>query len=274
MQHPKLRIGLQPAVAADRRQPVLRDLHLQPDQRAGAALRRALGDGRHRRAGAAAWSSCCEARGGALRCNAEVQAHRRSDERPRHRRRAGRRRAPRGRHRGQQRRHRLDLPPPGRAAAPPHWTDQRIERRPLLDEPVRLVLRHQPAVRRRAAPHDGAGPALRGAADGHLQAPPRWPTTSASTCTAPPPPTPAWRRPATTPSTRCRRCRTWTAAPTGRPGRALPPAHRAALHDTVLPGLGAHIVSSRVTTPQDFHDRLLSYKGAAFGMEPLLQQSA
>ena len=46
------------------------------------------------------------------------------------------------------------------------------------------------------------------------------------------------------------------------------------LHDTVLPGLGAHIVTSRVTTPQDFHDRLLSYKGAAFGMEPLLQQSA
>ena len=46
------------------------------------------------------------------------------------------------------------------------------------------------------------------------------------------------------------------------------------LHDTVLPGLGAHIVSSRVTTPQDFHDRLLSYKGAAFGMEPLLSQSA
>ena len=27
---------------------------------------------------------------------------------------------------------------------------------------------------------------------------------------------PAWRRPATMPSTRCRRCRTWTAAPTGR----------------------------------------------------------
>ena len=46
------------------------------------------------------------------------------------------------------------------------------------------------------------------------------------------------------------------------------------LHDTVLPGFKAHIVTSRVTTPQDFHDRLLSYKGAAFGMEPLLQQSA
>ncbi len=46
------------------------------------------------------------------------------------------------------------------------------------------------------------------------------------------------------------------------------------LEDTVMPGLGEHIVSSRVTTPQDFQDRLLSYKGAAFGMEPLLVQSA
>jgi phytoene desaturase len=46
------------------------------------------------------------------------------------------------------------------------------------------------------------------------------------------------------------------------------------LEDTVMPGLGQHIVSSRVTTPQDFHDRLLSYKGAAFGLEPLLLQSA
>ena len=46
------------------------------------------------------------------------------------------------------------------------------------------------------------------------------------------------------------------------------------LHDTLLPGFAEHVVTSRVTTPQDFHDRLLSYKGAAFGMEPLLQQSA
>ncbi len=46
------------------------------------------------------------------------------------------------------------------------------------------------------------------------------------------------------------------------------------LEDTVMPGLGGHIVTSRLTTPQDFHDRLLSYKGAAFGMEPLLTQSA
>ena len=29
-----------------------------------------------------------------------------------------------------------------------------------------------------------------------------------------------------------------------------------------------------MTTPQDFHDRLLSLKGAAFGLEPVLLQSA
>jgi phytoene desaturase len=46
------------------------------------------------------------------------------------------------------------------------------------------------------------------------------------------------------------------------------------LETTVLPGLGQHIVTSRVTTPLDFRDRLLSCKGAAFGLEPLLTQSA
>ena len=48
----------------------------------------------------------------------------------------------------------------------------------------------------------------------------------------------------------------------------------AALEATVLPGLEASVVTSRCMTPQDFHDRLLSYRGAAFGMEPLLTQSA
>ncbi len=46
------------------------------------------------------------------------------------------------------------------------------------------------------------------------------------------------------------------------------------LEATVIPGLGKHIVSSRVMTPQDFHDRLWSHRGAAFGMEPVLTQSA
>ena len=47
-----------------------------------------------------------------------------------------------------------------------------------------------------------------------------------------------------------------------------------ALEDSVLPGLQSSIVSSLVTTPQDFQDRLWSLKGAAFGLEPLLLQSA
>jgi len=46
------------------------------------------------------------------------------------------------------------------------------------------------------------------------------------------------------------------------------------LEATVLPGLGKEIVSSKVTTPLDFQDRLLSFKGAGFGLEPLLLQSA
>jgi len=47
-----------------------------------------------------------------------------------------------------------------------------------------------------------------------------------------------------------------------------------ALSETILPGLEDAIVTQHVMTPQDFHDRLLSYRGAAFGMEPLLTQSA
>jgi phytoene desaturase len=46
------------------------------------------------------------------------------------------------------------------------------------------------------------------------------------------------------------------------------------LESTVMPGLGEHVVTSRLMTPQDFHDRLWSHKGAAFGMEPRLLQSA
>ena len=46
------------------------------------------------------------------------------------------------------------------------------------------------------------------------------------------------------------------------------------LDRTVLPGFEKHLTASFMTTPQDFHDRLLSFKGAAFGLEPLLLQSA
>ena len=48
----------------------------------------------------------------------------------------------------------------------------------------------------------------------------------------------------------------------------------AELERTMLPGLRGSVVTSRMMTPQDFQDRLLSHAGAAFAMEPLLRQSA
>lgn len=46
------------------------------------------------------------------------------------------------------------------------------------------------------------------------------------------------------------------------------------LSRTVMPGLEDHVVSSHVLDPIGFRDELLSVKGAAFGMEPVLLQSA
>jgi phytoene desaturase len=46
------------------------------------------------------------------------------------------------------------------------------------------------------------------------------------------------------------------------------------LEETVLPGLGRHIVTQRIMTPLDFLQRLNSRNGAAFAMEPQLFQSA
>lgn len=45
------------------------------------------------------------------------------------------------------------------------------------------------------------------------------------------------------------------------------------LSDTVLPGLGDHVVTSRMLTPADFQNRLSSEKGAAFGFQPTLLQT-
>jgi phytoene desaturase len=47
-----------------------------------------------------------------------------------------------------------------------------------------------------------------------------------------------------------------------------------ALNDAILPGLRDQVATSRVLTPLDFQDRLSSYRGAAFGLEPILTQSA
>ncbi len=54
--------------------------------------------------------------------------------------------------------------------------------------------------------------------------------------------------------------------------------YRKAIEDrldaTLLPGLADEIVTSRLLTPQDFQDRLSSFRGAAFSLEPVLTQSA
>lgn len=46
------------------------------------------------------------------------------------------------------------------------------------------------------------------------------------------------------------------------------------LSETLLPGLEQNIVATRLLTPQDFESRLSSFQGAAFGLEPVLWQSA
>lgn len=49
---------------------------------------------------------------------------------------------------------------------------------------------------------------------------------------------------------------------------------QARLEETLLPDLGRHIVTQKLVTPLDFQGRLRSYKGAAFGLEPVMLQSA
>jgi len=46
------------------------------------------------------------------------------------------------------------------------------------------------------------------------------------------------------------------------------------LSETVLPGLESHVATSRMLTPFDFRDRLSSIEGAAFGLQPILTQTA
>ncbi len=73
----------------------------------------------------------------------------------------------------------------------------------------------------------------------------------------------------------CHRCRICRATSTGRP-RAEPYRQKIErrLESTLLPGLSKEVVSSHMITPQDFQDRLSSFRGAAFGLEPVLLQSA
>lgn len=45
------------------------------------------------------------------------------------------------------------------------------------------------------------------------------------------------------------------------------------LERTVLPGLTSHVVTSCVRTPADFEDRFSAFRGAGFGLEPILTQT-
>ncbi len=46
------------------------------------------------------------------------------------------------------------------------------------------------------------------------------------------------------------------------------------LESTLLPGLSKHVIASKTMTPIHFREDLLSERGAAFGLEPVLTQSA
>ena len=105
----------------------------------------------------------------------------------------------------------------------------------------------------------------------------RCPPTSASTCTSPPSPIPAWRRPGARRSTCWRRCRT-SAPPTstGQAAGAAPtPTASSAALETQLPDLRqrdrgqAH--RSRRST---FAIELNAFQGSAFSLAPRLTQSA
>lgn len=47
-----------------------------------------------------------------------------------------------------------------------------------------------------------------------------------------------------------------------------------ALEETLLPGLSSQLATSKIATPLDFEHRLNAFRGAGFGLEPILTQSA
>jgi phytoene desaturase len=46
------------------------------------------------------------------------------------------------------------------------------------------------------------------------------------------------------------------------------------LEEALLPDLKSSIITSKIMTPFDFRDKYLAFRGAAFGLEPILTQSA
>ena len=164
------------------------------------------------------------------------------------------------------------LAPEHRAALdrPPHRA------RALFDEPVRLVLRHAPPVPRRRAPHDPARPALPRAARRHLRPQAAGRRLQPLPAPARPPPIPSLAPPGCdafyvlSPVPHLQSGTDWATR-----GRAVPAGDpAAACRRRCCPAWPTQIVTSRLLTPQDFQDRLSSFRGAAFGLEPVLTQSA
>jgi phytoene desaturase len=214
-----------------------------------------------------------EGQGSSVRCNAEVKRSWSSRTAPRE---VGAQLGGelRSADRGVERRRRVDLQTPRRSrrSSP---LDRRANRAlALLDGPVRLVLRHEPALPRRRAPHHPARAPLQGLLDDIFERHVLAEDFSLY----------LHRPTATDPSLAPDGCEAFyvlspvpnLASGTDWEREAEPYRQRlqAHLEATVLPGLGESLVTSRVTTPLDFQNRLLSYRGAAFSFEPVLTQSA
>ena len=267
-------------LAADRRQPVRdqRDLHADPLPR--AQVGRVLPARRHRRAGAGAGGAVPAAR---RRAAAGARPVERVDVRergggPRHH--VVDRRAAAGalRRRGLERRPAPHLRPALRAAR--RAADARRARLERMDWSMSLFVlyfgtrRTYPGLR---APHGAVRAALPGAAARHLPRPGAARRTSASTCTRPRSPIPAWRRPAASrfyvlapgAPPRQRRHRLGSAQARPTPTASWRRSRRAAARPA--PGHRDPAASSRRSISSE---QLNAYQGSAFSLAPRLGQSA
>jgi phytoene desaturase len=164
---------------------------------------------------------------------------------------------------------------PDQARASPPLDRQEARPHPLLDEPLRLVFRHRIAASRtcRTTPSSSA-PATASCFTTSSRRR-SWPTISASTCIARP------RRTRRMAPEGCDAFYVLTPVPHNDSGidwsvmaETLRQRIEQHLEATMLPGLKDAVVTSTMLTPDDFEHRLSSYKGAAFGLEPVLTQSA
>ena len=162
-----------------------------------------------------------------------------------------------------------------RPSARSRWTDRKIEKSRYSMSLFLWYFGTKQAVHRRQAPHHHARAALQGTDHRHLHAQGTAPTISACICIARPRPIRRWRLPG------CDTFYVLSPVPhleSGIDWHTKAESYRKLiakeLSDTILPDLENQVVTSRMLTPQDFQDRLSSFRGAAFGLEPVLTQSA